>query len=165
MIRIAGITENDCVNGKGISVSVWFQGCPFHCKNCHNPATWDPKGGYEYDEQKLLEKIVNAISENGIQRNLSFLGGEPFDTEAKTIFIYQLISWVKTCYPNIKIVAWTGYQYEKLLERKDMKYILDNIDYLIDGPYISEERDITLKWRGSRNQRIINLKTGEIEND
>lgn len=165
MIRVAGINGNDVVNGKGVSVSLFLQGCHFHCKGCHNPETWDPNGGEAWDWNDLINHIVELISANGIQRNLSILGGEPFDTYDKRDFIRLLIKVVKQKFPDIKICIWTGYTYKELTEITDIGYILQNIDYLIEGPFMLEERDITLKWRGSRNQNVINMKTGVIEND
>lgn len=158
MIRIAGINKNDVINGEGVCVSIFLQGCPFHCKGCHNPETWDPNGGIPYDWNDLINQILEAISANGIQRNLSILGGEPLDTYDKRDFLRLLIKVVKQKFPNIKIFLWTGYTYNQLEEILDIGYILQNIDYLIEGPFILEERDITLKWRGSRNQNIINMK-------
>lgn len=165
MIRIAGLNGNDFVNGKGVSVSLFLQGCPFHCEGCHNPETWNPKGGIEVDEGDLIQQILTLINANNITRNLSILGGEPLDTEQKRYFLRELIIRAKYYYPEIKIVLWTGYKYNDIKDKEDFKYILENIDYLIDGPFILKERDITLKWRGSRNQNIRNMKTGEIEND
>ena len=165
MIRIAGLNGNDFVNGEGVSVSLFLQGCPFHCEGCHNPETWNPKGGIEVDEGDLIQQILTLINANNITRNLSILGGEPLDTEQKRDFLRELIIRVRYYYPEIKIVFWTGYKYNDIKDKEDFKYILENIDYLIDGPFILKERDITLKWRGSRNQNIRNMKTGEIEND
>ena len=165
MIRIAGLNGNDFVNGEGVSVSLFLQGCPFHCEGCHNPETWNPKGGIEVDEGDLIQQILTLINANNITRNLSILGGEPLDTEQKRDFLRELIIRVRYYYPEIKIVLWTGYKYNDIKDKEDFKYILENIDYLIDGPFILKERDITLKWRGSRNQNIRNMKTGEIEND
>lgn len=165
MIRIAGINENDFVNGKGVSVSLFLQGCPFHCKGCHNPETWNPDGGEIWDWNELINHILELITANGIQRNLSILGGEPLDTYDKRDFIRVLIKVVKSRFPDIKICIWTGYTYDQLIEIVDTGEILANIDYLIEGQFILEQRDVTLKWRGSRNQNIINLKKGVIEND
>ena len=168
MIRIAGLNKNDVVNGVGISVSLFLQGCHFHCKGCHNPEAWDPNGGMPYDWNDIINQILEAISANGLQRNLSILGGEPLDSYDKRDFIRLLIKVVKQRFPDIKICIWTGYTIAQLredLNLADAGEILANIDYLIEGPFILEERDITLKWRGSRNQNIINMKTGEIEND
>ena len=165
MIRIAGINENDFVNGKGVSVSLFLQGCPFRCKGCHNPETWNPDGGEIWDWNELINHILELITANGIQRNLSILGGEPLDTYDKRDFIRLLIKVVKSRFPDIKICIWTGYTYDQLIEIVDAGGILANIDYLIEGPFILEQRDVTLKWRGSRNQNIINLKKSVIEND
>lgn len=165
MIRVAGINGNDVVNGTGISVSLFLQGCHFHCKGCHNPETWDPNSGEIWDWNNLISHIIELISANGIQRNLSILGGEPLDTYDKRKFIKLLLKVVKIKFPNIKICLWTGYTYDELIKIINIGDILQNIDYLIEGPFKLKERDITLKWRGSRNQNIINMKTGEIEND
>lgn len=165
MIRVAGINGNDFVNGEGVSVSLFLQGCPFHCQGCHNPETWDPNGGKIWDWNDLISHIIKLISANGIQRNLSILGGEPLDTYDKRKFIKLLLKVIKINFPNIKICLWTGYTYDELIKIINIGDILKNIDYLIEGPFKIEERDITLKWRGSRNQNIINMKTGEIEND
>ena len=164
MIRIAGLNGNDFVNGEGVSVSLFLQGCHFHCKGCHNPETWNPEGGIEVDEGDLIQQILTLINANNITRNLSILGGEPLDTEQKRYFLRELIIRVRYYYPEIKIVLWTGYKYNDIKDKEDFKYILENIDYLIEGPFKIEERDITLKWRGSRNQNIINTRTGEIIN-
>ena len=163
MIRIAGLNKNDVVNGEGISVSLFLQGCHFHCKGCHNPEAWDPKGGTEYDEDELINEIIEAISANGIQRNFSILGGEPLDTIRKIDFLNCLLLTIRKQFPDIKICLWTGYEYEYLKTVEDYSFILRSINYLIDGPFKIEERDITLKWRGSRNQHIRNIETGEIE--
>lgn len=164
MIRVAGINGNDFVNGEGVSVSLFLQGCHFHCKGCHNPETWNSEGGNAWYEDELIAHIIELIAANGIQRNLSILGGEPLDTNDKRNFVKQLIYKVKEKYPTIKIIIWTGYDYDDLKDNESMQDILNNINYLIAGPFVLEERDITLKWRGSRNQQIVNLKTGEIEN-
>lgn len=168
MIRVAGINANDFVNGKGISVSLFLQGCHFHCKGCHNPEAWDPKGGMPWDWNELINHIIELISANGIQRNLSILGGEPLDTYDKRDFIKLLLKVIRQKFPDITICLWTGYSLLQLREDTNLigvGDILDKIDYLIEGPFILKDRDITLKWRGSRNQNIINMRTGEIEND
>lgn len=170
MIRVAGINGNDVVNGEGVSVSLFLQGCHFHCKGCHNPETWSLEGGNAWNPEELIQTILKALTANGIQRNLSILGGEPLDNMEKITFISWLIQIVKNLYPKTKICLWTGYTYNYIKEctingNTTLQYILDNLDYLIEGPFILEQRDITLKWRGSRNQNIINMKTGEIEND
>ena len=160
-MQYAGIIKNDTAAGEGINVTFFVQGCHFHCKGCHNPETWDFLGGKEFTNDTLTE-IINAIRANGIQRNFSIMGGEPLCPENLFLTVL-LIKTVKEEFPNIKIYVWTGYTLEELVKIKDKKilYVLNNADYLIDGPFIEEQRDITLAMRGSTNQRIINL--GDFE--
>lgn len=156
-MKYAGILENDFVNGQGVCVSVWVQGCPLHCSGCHNPQTWDFKGGIDIGEDGLIDRVLDALNANGVKRNLSILGGEPM-CEPNADFIQLLIYVVKKHNPNIKIFLWSGYTLEQLQEKakedKNIKYILDNIDMLAAGPFILAERDITLPYVGSRNQKV-----------
>lgn len=158
-MRYAGIIENDVVNGEGVCVSLFTQGCHLRCKGCFNQETWDFKGGIEEDTKLLTYKIMCLIQKNGIQRNFSILGGEPLCLENRTSIGF-IVKHIRKRFPDIKIFLWTGYIIEDLIKKNDLyiNEILKATDYLIDGPYIEKERDITLKWRGSRNQRIINLK-------
>ena len=149
-MRISNILENDVINGKGICVSVFMQGCPHHCKGCFNPETWDFNGGRAIDdEQKEIDNILNLINQNGVQRNLSILGGEPL-CETNLPFVKKLLYQAKEKYPNIKTFVWTGY----VLEELNINDLI-SIDVLIDGQFIEELRDITLDLRGSSNQRIL----------
>lgn len=148
-IRIAGVTPNDVINGEGVSVSVWLQGCPHRCKGCHNPETWNFEGGTLYNQDMLTFEILKLIEKNGIKRNLSILGGEPLCKENRE-FVQLLTKIVRNVHPEIKIYCWTGYNIEDI----DPQY-LKNIDVLIDGLYDETKRDITLKLRGSLNQRIL----------
>lgn len=156
-MRYAGLKYNDTVNGEGICVSFWTQGCPHHCKDCHNSETWSYEGGYAAPAD-LKWKIIDAIKANGIARNFSVLGGEPL-AETNLPFVNQIVHAVRIAYPNIKIFLWTGYTVEYLQEKRkentDLDQILKNVDILIDGLYVAEKRDITLKLRGSTNQRIL----------
>lgn len=157
-MRYAGIIKNDIAAGEGVNLTFFVQGCPFHCEGCHNPQTWAFDGGKEFTNDTLIE-IINGLRANGVHRNLSIMGGEPLCQE--NLFLTSLIiSHVKERLPDTKIYVWTGYTYEELLDRHEQKlnWILNNIDYLIDGPFILAERDITLAMRGSRNQRILNMK-------
>ena len=157
-MKYAGIIRNDVAAGQGVNVTFFVQGCEQHCPGCHNQQTWDFNGGYEFT-QDTMNDIINSLSANGVQRNLSIMGGEPL--HPNNLFLTNLIiEEVKKVYPNIKIYLWTGYIYENLLERNEklLQNILENIDVLIDGPFIKEQRDITLAMRGSRNQRVIDLK-------
>lgn len=162
-MQYAGLIKNDIAAGEGVNVNFFTQGCPFHCKGCHNPQTWDFAGGKEFTPE-TLEDIIQSISANGVQRNFSIMGGEPLCPE-NIFLVSMIILKVREIYPDIKIYLWTGYTYEELLTRLEPKIqvILDNIDYLIDGPFILEQRDITLPMRGSANQRILNMK--ELRNN
>lgn len=157
-MRYAGMIKNDIAAGEGVNVSFFVQGCPIHCPGCHNPQTWDFDGGKEFT-MDTLNDILGSLQDNGIKRNLSIMGGEPLCKE--NIFLVNLIvSTVLENFPDIKIYVWTGYTYEDLVAKNDtaLNKLLDKIDYLIDGPFVESERDITLAMRGSRNQRILNMK-------
>lgn len=156
--RYAAIKKNDVVNGEGICVSFWTQGCPFHCAGCHNPQTWDFEGGYEVPID-IKDRIIKAISANGIQRNFSILGGEPLCKQNENL-VNEIVTAVRAAYPNIKIFIWSGYTYQDLLSMNSpvINSILEKCDVLIDGRFELENRDITLKLRGSSNQNIIDLE-------
>ena len=152
-VKFAAINKNDFINGEGVCVSLWVQGCPHHCKGCHNPEQWDFNGGKEIDIDILITEILIAIEANGIQRNVSILGGEPMAQRNISNTLY-ILEQIKKHFPNIKTYVWTGYTIEELLSLYN-KEILQNIDILIDGRFVLAERDITLKLRGSKNQRIL----------
>ena len=155
-MKIAKIMENDIVDcDDGICVSAWFFGCPHKCKGCHNSQLWEPNCLEETKESEVIDKVINLINKNNISRNLSILGGEPL-AEYNLMNTSNLITSVRNVYPNIKIYLWTGYTLEQL-DKKNIfiEQILRNIDVLIDGPFVLEKRDITLKLRGSSNQRIL----------
>lgn len=157
-MRYAGIIRNDVAAGEGVCVTFFTQGCEQHCPGCHNPETWDFNGGYEFT-QATMDSIIAALKANGVQRNFCIMGGEPLHPQ--NIFLTDLIiTEVKKRYPDIKIYLWTGYTYKELLDRHEklLYNILENINVLIDGPFIQAERDITLPMRGSRNQNVIVLK-------
>lgn len=156
-MRYAGIIRNDILAAPGICVSFFTQGCPNHCEGCHNPETWDFNGGKEFT-QKTLSSIISALTANGIKRNLAIMGGEPLCQE--NLFLVNLIIHsVKEALPDTKIYIYTGYIYEELVKRQDktLQDILNNTNVLVDGPFIKEQRDITLFMRGSKNQRILYL--------
>lgn len=153
IVKFAAINKNDFINGEGVCVSLWVQGCPHHCKGCHNPEQWDFNGGQYKDNDILVEEIIDAITANGIRRNFSVLGGEPFAPQNMPD-VYEIIFKVKQKFPNIKIYIWSGYTLEEL-QKMYLPKLLDNVDVLIDGRFILAERDITLKLRGSKNQRIL----------
>lgn len=157
LVRYAGLDKNDIVNGKGFCVSFWTQYCPHKCKGCHNSETWDRNGGVLIEYSDLISQIIKSINANGILRNLSILGGEPLCKENIEL-VNNIINDIKNVYPNILIYCWTGYTFEELIKNNTIRKTLSNIDILIDGKFILEQRDITLKLRGSKNQRIIKCK-------
>ena len=136
-MKYAGIIKNDLSAAPGISVSFFTQGCPHHCKGCHNPETWDFDGGKEFTYD-VLNEVIDALTANGVERSLSILGGEPL-CEENVFLTLLLIKTVKERLPNTKIYIWTGYYYDELMKRNSdshLKTILSLADYLIDGPYI-----------------------------
>lgn len=155
MNRYAGLITNDFVNGTGVCVSFWTQGCPHRCPGCHNPETWDFEGGKELPTD-IKGQIIKAICANGIIRNFSILGGEPLCPQ-NLEEVDNIITSVRTAFPHIKIFIWTGYTLEELQKMKNFHIIniLSQIDVLIDGLYKESEKDITLELRGSKNQRIL----------
>ena len=164
LMRYSGLLRNDLAAAPGVSVSFFTQGCPHRCKGCHNPETWDFKGGKEFTP-KVLEEIYEALNANEITRSFCIMGGEPLCSE--NLFLTLLVlKEVRQHFPQIKIYLWTGYYYKDLIRSTNshMEQILDLIDVLIDGPYIESKRDITLPLRGSSNQSIINLKEKRNEN-
>ena len=157
-MRYASINFNDITAAPGLCVTVFLQGCPHHCPGCHNPTPWDFNGGEEFTAETMTA-IIEGLNAQNIQRNLCIMGGEPLAPQ-NTFLTNMIINEVKLRYPDIKIYIWTGYTYEEiqLLCDSHVKHILEQADYLIDGRYIEELRDITLEMRGSSNQRIIDLK-------
>lgn len=163
-MQYSGLILNDMSAAPGVSVTFFSQGCPHRCSGCHNPETWDFQGGKEFTAD-VLDEICEALVAQGVQRNLCIMGGEPLCPE--NIFLSNLIvRTVKERIPEAKIYVWTGYTFEKLV-RESNKHVMDLLsqaDVLVDGPYIESLRDVTLKMRGSSNQRIIDL-TEALKND
>lgn len=150
-MKYSGIIANDIAAAPGLSLSLFVQGCPHHCLGCHNPETWDFDGGLDFTID-TLDEILNGLNAQGIRRNFCLMGGEPL-CEENLFLSYLVISTIKEQMPDTSIYVWTGYTLEQLLERSNPKVanILELTDYLIDGPYKMEERDLTLEMRGSRN--------------
>lgn len=155
-MRYAQIRATDVTNGEGFGVSLFVQGCHFHCFNCFNESTWDFNGGESFTEETkkklfdLLERKKDHIS------FFSVLGGEPLCPE-NIEEVGEIIKEVKNRFSNLKIFVWTGYRLPLSTARgveKPLLNVLENADYIIDSPYEDDKRDITLKWRGSSNQRI-----------
>jgi anaerobic ribonucleoside-triphosphate reductase activating protein len=156
-MQYAGLIKNDFSAAPGVSVSFYTQGCPHRCPGCHNPETWDFKGGKEFTAN-ILEEIIEALQANDIKRSFCILGGEPLCPENEFLTC-MVVRHVKEKLPDTEIYVWTGYTYDQLKVNANphLQNILQLIDYIIDGPYIEAERDITLPMRGSRNQRVIKI--------
>ena len=171
-MRYAQIRSMDISNGEGVGVSLFVQGCPFHCYNCFNSETWDFNGGKEWTKD-TKNKFMKLIDRPYIKR-VSFLGGECL-AEQNLDEVLKLIQEIRNSFPEKTIWLYTGYTWESIMNiiehnefepfsfsyldiiRKRYK-IISNVDVLVDGEYIDEKRDITLKWRGSKNQHVINVK-------
>ena len=153
MSRYNTILGNDVVNGQGVCVSFFVQGCPHCCPGCFNPETWDFDGGEPYTDE-IKWDIIKLISANNIQRNFSVLGGEPLAPRNLSMTA-NIINAVRQAYPHIKIFLWTGYTKEELdISDERILLILDKIDVLVDGPFIETQKNLDLKLRGSDNQRV-----------
>lgn len=168
-MRYFQIRSMDISNGIGIGTSIFLSGCHFHCKNCHNQELWDFNSGDEYTND-AKNKILKTIQPKWVER-FSILGGEPLET-TNLKELLALIENIKALRPDIKIWIYTGYTYEQLQERikknKDDYYlepILRFADVLVDGPFIQEKKDLTLAFKGSSNQRVIDLQKTHAAND
>ena len=159
-MRYAGIIKNDFSAAPGVSVTFYTQGCPHHCPGCHNPETWDFEGGKEFTPE-VIDEILEALTANNIMRSLAIQGGEPLCVENEFLTLL-IVKTVKEKFPDVKIYIWTGYYFNSLPNTPYIKQILELTDCLIDGPYIEDERDITLPMRGSRNQNIIYFDNNKI---
>ena len=159
-MKYAQIREMDVTNGSGIGVALFTQGCPYHCKNCFNPETWDFDKGTDWTKE-TENKIIELLKPEYITR-LTILGGEPL-IERNIEPLTALLKRVKSVYPDKQVWLYTGGDFEVL--EGLYEEIFQYIDILIDGRYIDDLRDYKLKWRGSSNQRIIDvqksLKEGE----
>ena len=160
-MKYAQIREMDVTNGNGIGVALFTQGCPYHCKNCFNPETWDFNKGTDWTKE-TENKIIELLKPEYITR-LTILGGEPL-IERNIEPLTALLKRVKGIYPNKQVWLYTGGDFEVL--EGLYEEIFQYIDILIDGRYIDDLRDYKLKWRGSSNQRIIDvqasLKSGDV---
>lgn len=150
------IKKTDVSNGPGVRVSIFVSGCHHHCKNCFNQEAWDFKSGTPFTND-TIEEIINAMNHEYIS-GLSLLGGEPFELINQKGLL-PLIRRVKEVYPNKTIWAYSGFLYEELKEMDfvETKEILNLIDVLVDGKFVEELKDPNLYFRGSSNQRIIDM--------
>ena len=179
-MRYSSMRNLDISNGEGVGVSLFVQGCPFHCKNCFNSDTWDFNGGKEWTE-KTKNKFMELIDRPYIKR-VSFLGGECLADQnldgvldlikeirisfhEKTIWLYTGFCW------NDIMCSFAGLQADcVVLDKKDIeawekrRKIISNVDVLVDGEYIDEQKDLSLKFKGSKNQRVIDVKQSLAQN-
>ena len=157
-MRYNKIRKMDISNGPGVRVSIFEQGCAFNCPNCFNPETHDFKGGQEFD-QEAMNKILGLCDSENI-KGLSILGGEPLhpnNIEGTT----ELAKAFKEKFPNKNLWIWTGYKFDDDMKQKELfKYA----DVLVDGQYIDKLRDPRLHWKGSSNQRVIDIQQ-TLKND
>lgn len=155
-MRVAGIISESYVDGPGIRLVIFAQGCQRHCLHCQNPQSWDYNGGTEME----ISTIISKIEEDPLIDGVSFSGGECFDQPEA---FRDLAIAIKEKF-GFKIWAWSGYLYEELLEDEKKFEMLKKIDYLIDGPFEIDKRTLKLKWRGSTNQRLIDVQKSLAEN-
>jgi anaerobic ribonucleoside-triphosphate reductase activating protein len=153
MLQLAGFKAESIVDGPGIRATIFFQGCPHQCPGCHNPETHDPRGG----SRASIEELIEMISKNGGINGITFSGGEPFAQASAAV---ELAGRIRSL--GLNLVIYSGYTYEKLcvLGQADsaVSKLLEAAWLLVDGPYLESEQDLTLAFRGSRNQRVIDLK-------
>ena len=150
MLNLSGIVGDSIVDGPGIRTCIFSQGCPHHCEGCHNPETWDFGCGTDMDEETLVE----IVRSNPLCRGVTFSGGEPFAQAAGFARLAQLLK--KAGY---EVASYSGYTFEELLVgSEDQKKLLEAIDILIDGPFLLAQKSLEIAFRGSRNQRILDVK-------
>jgi len=152
-MNYAKINKNDIANGAGVRVSLFVSGCRNHCIGCHNPEAWDFSYGQPFTAETEKE-IIEALRPPWIQ-GLSVLGGEPCEKESEETLI-PFLKRIRQEFPDKDIWLYSGYTYEILQGEEILKYA----DILVDGPFLTEQKDISLPFRGSRNQRIIRLRNG-----
>ena len=155
MLDLSGIVSDSIVDGPGIRTTVFSQGCPHHCPGCHNPETWDFGCGTDVE----VERLVEIVRSNPLCRGVTFSGGEPF---AQPEGFARLARLLKE--KGYEVASYTGYTFEELLEgSEDQKALLASIDILIDGPFLMAEKSLEIAFRGSRNQRILDVKKSLAE--
>lgn len=172
-MRYSSMRNLDISNGEGVGVSLFVQGCPFHCFGCFNSDTWDFNGGKEWTE-KTKDKFMKLINRPYIKR-ISFLGGECL-AEQNLDEILSLIKQIRISFPDKTIWLYTGYSYSEIFRRQSSclsqeglnnfkrREIIKLCDVVVDGEYIDEQKDLTLKWRGSKNQHVIDVKQSLAQN-
>lgn len=154
-MRYALIRKMDISNGPGVGVSLFVQGCHLHCKGCFNSIAWDFNGGKEWNDD-VKQKFLELASRPYIKR-ISILGGEPLSYE-NVFDIYELIVEIKNKLPDKVIWLYTGYLFEYVINNQFSRKVLELCDVVVDDRYVEELKDISLPWRGSSNQRVIDVQ-------
>lgn len=178
------IEHEDVCNGTGLRVVLWLSGCSHHCYNCQNPQTWNPDNGIPFDESAKQE-IFNELSKDYIS-GITFSGGDPLH-EYNLDEVLKLVQEIRISFPEKTIWLYTGFEWNEIMNYKikadlcedntsfekhikedlsmiKRKNIISNVDVLVDGEYIDEQKDLTLKWRGSKNQHVIDVKQSLAQN-
>ncbi len=153
LIKLSGLIPESFVDGPGIRFTIFTQGCPHRCVGCHNPETHDFNGGRLAD----VDRIYNKITENPIIKGVTFSGGEPFCQAEPLAYLAE-----KLKKKGYHIMCYSGYTFEQLVDKAKndchIKNLLLNLDLIVDGPFLLEERSLEFRFRGSRNQRIIDVQ-------
>lgn len=150
-MRYHNITKDDMLNGDGLRVVLWVAGCSHCCKECHNPVTWDPDGGLPFDENAKTE-IFEQLDKPYIS-GITFSGGDPLHA-ANRLEVRNLAAEIKEKYPNKTIWLYTGDSWENIQHYAIMQYV----DVLVDGEFIIDKKNVRLLWKGSDNQRVIDVQ-------
>lgn len=148
-LRVLDIVMDTVVDGPGLRASIYLAGCYHKCPGCHNPQSWDMNGGKEME----VDEIVEILKQSG-HTKFTITGGDPF---YQPIGLLELVVRIRKEIPGSNIWCYTGFLFEDLLDREEMVLILKNIDVLVDGPFIQELRDESLMYRGSSNQRVLEI--------
>lgn len=151
-LRLAGVIRESIVDGPGIRMTVFVQGCPHHCKGCHNQHTWDFEGGY----QSSVERVLEEAAKDPLLKGVTLSGGEPFcQAQALTVLAKKAHEM------GLNVFCYSGFTFEKLMAEFDAhpeyKALLEQCDWLVDGPFVEEEMSLMLHFRGSRNQRVLDV--------
>lgn len=154
MLNIAGIVKESIVDGPGIRFTIFVQGCPHHCLGCHNPQTHDFSGGKQISIDEIVSQIENVPYISGV----TFSGGEPF---CQSEGLYKLAKRLKQM--NKHLMCYTGYTFEQLMQKDDAKLLLSQLDLLVDGKFEQDKKSLDLKFRGSSNQRILDVQKSLME--
>lgn len=149
MLNLAGIVSDSIVDGPGIRTTIFAQGCPHRCPGCHNPETWSFEGGTPI----AAEDVVSIVKSNPLCKGVTFSGGEPFAQAAEFAMLGRLLKE-----EGYEVASYSGYTLEELLEgTAEQKQLLQTLDVLIDGPFLLKEKSLELNFRGSANQRVLNV--------